>query len=201
MNLAEVQSFFAGDKSGKILNQDAPETKNVRRAARQPTRKMATKRSKPLGEAETPPKKRSKVERYEADLAEQGLTVLEAAAIVDALVTDFYYEEEFSVTKKVRVAFRTRTPAVNKKFNSLMVTTKPQNEAAYFTFLAQVNLAASMVRYGDEEFDVDSEEGFNEAIDFVERLPQPLFSLLTDKLNQFDQKIVTVMRDGCIENF
>jgi len=199
LDLREVQDFFKGKDASSIMAGSRTVTETTK--ATKPKRTSRRKKPQTSPEEEvSPPKKRTKMERYQDDLRELGLSVEDAAGIVDALVSEFSYSEEVRVTRKLEVVFKTRTPAVNKRFNTVLAGAKPQNETAYYTFLAQVNLAASLVRYAEEEFNQESEEGFTEALDFVERLPQPLFALLTGKLNSFDRKIAAVMQEGCIEN-
>ena len=78
---------------------------------------------------------------------------------------------------------------------------RPQYDAAYYTLIAQHNLASSIIEYGDYTLDPDTSEGYDQSLAFIEGLPGPLFNILTEKLNRFDQKVSAVMKEGCIENF
>lgn len=144
---------------------------------------------------------KSKVERYEERLQEFDLTMDQAMKIVDAIVTDFSWEEDIKATKKLTVRFRTRSTKASRFLNTFLQELNPQHDPAYYAAVAQANLASSLVKYGEYDLDPDTAEGFEQSLDFVNRLPQPLFQLLANKLATFDQKINTVMESGAIESF
>lgn len=171
---------------------------------------MVTKRKKkntkekpkvPVDEERTEFRPLGLMEQYEKDLEEHDVSLDQAREIVDSIITNLFWEEDVTLTKKLNIAFRTRTAKATLRLNEALKSLTPQHEHGYFTIVAQTNLASSLVKYGDTELDPESKEGFELSLAFVNRLPQPLFQLLIEKLGKFDQKINAVMKEGCITNF
>ena len=144
-------------------------------------------------------KPRSVEEKYLDSLKEFDLNREEAAKIVDSIITKMFWEEDVRVTKKLTISLRTRTSKVLKNLNDGLSKMNPQYDNTFYGVVAQYNLASSLTRYGSHIF--DPEKDFEKSLDFVERVPGPLFTLLTQKLVKFDKKIEAVMKDGYTENF
>jgi len=206
MDIEEVQKFFAGTNvtsavpdNGQKASTPATKEPQIRK------KKLTTRPTKEEEEEEREdvplPVAKTRAELYVEGLAQHNISVEEAAEIVDAMVSEFSYSETVTLTKRVDVVLRTRTPKVNKWFNEVVTKVPPQNDGVFFSLLASVNLAASMVQYGDRVFENESKEGFNNALDFVNRLPQPVFSVLTERLSKFDAKMAAVLKEGYAENF
>lgn len=190
LEIDEVRQFFTPK-----VTADAPAV-----AARATAPKVRGSKTPPAVKVDDV-KKRTRAEKYLEELAEEGTSLEEAQAIVEGIITKFVYTEVVPVTKTLSITLQTRPVVTNKRLNQVIGTEKPQSDASYLNILAQINLASSLLSYGSDTFDPSTEEGFMEAFDFVERLPQPIFVLLVEKLNRFDRKINLVMREGCIENF
>lgn len=201
-HIAEVKKFFSEAKvvsTMPVLNkkEDAAILNNVSTFGEMQKMTLA----EPPGDVEEEPRPLTKLEQYVEDLRTYELTIDDAAKIVDSIVTKFAYEEVVPVTRKLRVVLKTRTSEANLYLNDLLAEIKPQHDSTYFTVIAQANLAASLVRYGDHKLDPDTKEGFAASVRFMKKIPGPLFALLLEKLNRFDEKMKVVMREGCIENF
>jgi hypothetical protein len=201
-DIPDVKKFFEGASSSTAEKPSLP---------RQKIEKPIKKKKKVTEEADSPPveaaaesddiRPKTSVERYKDNLSDFGLSEEEAMEIIDALVTRNTYDEEVKITKKLSVRFRTRTSKAMTRLNRALDDSRPQYDAAYYTVIAQHNLASSLVEYGDYILDPDTNDGYEQSLAFIESLPGPLFAILTDKLNSFDQKISAVMKEGCIENF
>ena len=202
----EVQDFFSG-KPVNLNASPAPvgeaEVKANNEVKRVFDKIKAVKAKKTVAPLITPDEvvPRTRMERYEDELKTFNLSLDSAHEIVDAIITNFFWEELVPITKSLSVVLRTRTQKAQDNLNIALEKVKTQTDQAYFTELAKHNLASSLVRYGEYEFNPDEDESYNTSVDFVRRLPTPLFALLIDKLSWFDRKMATVMKEGCIENF
>lgn len=199
--------FFANPDVAKFFNQPAPGEPQVPAAPPAPDSEVKAEAPRPSAPAmeldadlEVPvedPK-----EKYLKDLAALGVTKDQAATIIDAMVFQGFYEEEVQVTKKLKVKFRTRDARAADRLNEVVNKENPQFTTFLYALIANYNLAASLVGYGPHAFDPSTDEGFEKTLRYVKsRIPLPVFQLLVTKLSQFDEKLTTIMRDGCVENF
>lgn len=146
---------------------------------------------------------------YETRLKEVGVTMDEAALIVDSILEQGFWEEEIRITSKKKAVFRSRQAHDAERINTVLETLRPsfidtQREITY-KFL----LAASISKYDTTVFDFSTtkttrdarEKLFTTRLDWVENLPDPLLRMLYNKLALFDAKISAVTAEGAIENF
>lgn len=154
------------------------------------------------GSTETPIlKPKSRAELYEERLKDVGLTKDKAAEILDALLTQLYYQEEVSITSKVSVTLRTRTSGVLKRLNKGLQAVRPEYDGVFYGIVNTYNLASSLAAYGEYTLAIDTDDGFASAVNFVESLPGPLFELLITKLQTFDNKVRIALSEGSLEAF
>lgn len=151
--------------------------------------------------ASTPVEIRSPMEIYEDELSEYGLTLDDAAKIVDKLISSNEYTEAVQITKRLRVVFRTRTPGQLETMYRVINDDQPTVQGMAVNTVAKYNLAFSLVAYNDTKLNPNTTEGLRQSIDFIDRLPGPLYTVLVSKLAQFDEKLQLVMRDEAIVNF
>lgn len=144
---------------------------------------------------------RSKMEIYEDDLLEFGLTLEDAARIVDKLIFSQTYEEEIPVTRKLTVKFRTRTPKQVNRMYKVLEEIQPNIQGLAVSIVSKYNLAFSLVEFDGKRLNPDTDEGLMRSLDLIDRLPGPLYNVLLSKLSKFDDKLSVVMREEAIVNF
>jgi len=148
--------------------------------------------------------KNDPMKRYERALEMVNLTSEQAAGIVDdVLFHENGYTEEFVIKGAKRQlvgSFRTRqAPDSERLFGALAKPNLSPNQRDHIT--AQLNLADSLHRYGDISFSHDTDEAHEENLKWVRSLRAPVFTMLSQMLAQFDQRVLVACQKGAIENF
>lgn len=149
------------------------------------------------------------VEDYKDYLKQHEISEDKAACIVDDILTQNFYEEEFKLSKRSSVRFRTRTQKDIRRLSMTLQIERPLYENAMNELVARYNLAASLSMFNGKVFsfpktgadDKAFEDSFDERLKVVESMPSPIFALLCTKLAKFDVMVQIVMREGCVENF
>lgn len=149
------------------------------------------------------------VEDYQAFLKEHNISEDEAEEIVDNLLTKGYHEETIPISKRRTVTFRTREHRDLLRLQAVFNVQQLLYQGAVDEMTVRYNMAASLREVNDQKFefptattkDEDADKLFDKRMEFVERMPSPLFSKLSVKLANFDRKIAAVMREGVAENF
>lgn len=140
-------------------------------------------------------------ERYLEALKEAEISEEEATEIIDSLLTNMVYEETSLIRGKIKFKLRTRTAGQMDRVQERIKKANPNNYAEINNLLNKYNLASSLSHYDGHDLEADSDEGFEQALSLVDRLPGPLFRYLVDKLARFDEKLYLVMQEGALENF
>ena len=146
---------------------------------------------------------------YQAYLKGEGISEDDAATIVDDLITQGYYEERVTVTKRSTVLFRTRKQNDTLRLQRAIEVQRPLFRDAMDELVVRYNMAASLAAFKDMDFKFPEEDDtsdveenlFDVRLNYVAKMPGALFSALSMKLAKFDRKIMTVMREGVAENF
>lgn len=143
-----------------------------------------------------------KAKTYAEILSERDIPLAKAHAIVDAMLEKGFYDETLEITKSTSVTFRTRTHSdyirylrAVEVYNPKFVEEQQEIQIRYF-------LAASLVAFKGQTFThPEADKLFDSKLEWLEKQPERLVSLLAVKLNKFDQKIQLVMSEGIVENF
>ena len=125
----------------------------------------------------------------------------EASKIIDTMMQTGVYMESVSLTKKLAVVFRTRTPADLDRVSNALNSADPVLASSATNLIVKYNIASSLVSYGPYVFkgkDEDDKEGaFQAALKYVTmKVPLPVYQMLSNQLSKFDEKCNTVMSDG-----
>jgi len=144
------------------------------------------------------------MKRYQKALKMVNLTEEHAAEIVDeVLFGENGYVEEFvlkGAKREIIGSFRTRqAPDSERLFGALAKESLSPNQRDHIT--AQINLADSLHRYGDEEFPHGTDDEHKQNLEWVRSLRAPVFTMLSQMLAQFDQRVLIACQKGAIENF
>lgn len=149
------------------------------------------------------------VQDYRKFLKEHKISEDDAEDIVDALLTRGYYEEVTPITRRRNVTLRTREHRDLLRLQVVFQVKQPVYQGAVDELTVRYNLAASLVSFDDKAFefpthdtsDTAADKMFDVRMEYIERMPSPLFTKLSMKLAAFDRKIAAVMREGVSENF
>lgn len=144
------------------------------------------------------------MKRYQKALELVNLTEKRAAEIVDAvLFEEDGYTEEFVIKgakREIVGSFRTRqAPDSERLFGALAEQGLSPSQRDHRT--AQYNLADSLHRYGDKTFEHKTDADHKTNLEWVRSLRAPVFTMLSQMLAQFDQRVLVACQKGAIENF
>jgi hypothetical protein len=149
------------------------------------------------------------MESYEDRLREVGVSKEEAADIIDSVLLKGHYSKEYSITKRIKVKFRTRGARDTKRATDMLESQRLTMASHYNESLGRYLLAASLESFGAEKLDHpgkgatidDIEKAYASRLSYVENLSDPALRVLMQKLSVFDTMISTVLAEGTIENF
>ena len=153
--------------------------------------------------------KLSPVELYQKRLDEADISNAMAMAIVDALMSQGFYEETVHLTKRTSVTFRTRRHSDTLRLQHSLEIQRPIYNEAVEEMAVRYNIASSLIRFHDTTLSFpgqsataeDVEEAFDKRLKFVEALPDQTFYRLASLMASFDEKVMLVMSEGVAENF
>lgn len=139
---------------------------------------------------------------WEQQLKEHGINKEEAFKIIDAMLTQGFYERTYQLTSKTTVTFRTRSFEHQEIVQRAVENESPQYMGTVSLLMSKYNLASSMTRMGKTKFE-RGEDGkdYAQAFKFLSKLPYMVFNALIQKLAKFDRLVLTVMDEGALENF
>ena len=133
----------------------------------------------------------------------------EAASIFDTVMSTGKYEETYRIGKTV-VKIRTRTTVDADRTIEILQEQKPESAAVYSHLVSRINLASSLIEYGENKFPhtaplednrdrLDAE--WRERYRFCAALPAPAFYALSQLLQKFDEKVALSCNARSLENF
>jgi hypothetical protein len=149
----------------------------------------------PEPEAELTPR-----ERYEKRLEDAKISRETANAIFDAVMSKDYYEEYVKVGTN-RAVFRTRMYEDHLRLQTALELQRPGLVLSQEDMITRYNLAASLYEWRGKPLKHDNDEDFDKVLNIIKRMPAPVYSLLAQKLAEFDQKVMTVFSDGATDSF
>jgi hypothetical protein len=149
----------------------------------------------------------SEMWRQECDL--YGLSMEEAAKILDAVMSRGFYEESYRVAGKV-FKLRTRTTVDGDRLIEMLRELRPDNNAVLTHLVARINLASSLSSFANEVFSHTYPSDDNRHVldaewksrwSYTSSLPQPIFLAVTQTLQNFDEKVALACDARALENF
>jgi len=146
---------------------------------------------------------------YEALLKREGISMEDAAKIVDDVLFQGHYMETVQISKRISVDFRTRQAKDTARTMVYLEIAKPLYENHFSEVISKHSLAAALERVGEDKFSFPGhsatrdaiEDAFQKRLEYVNNLPDPVLRLLFVKLSKFDEKVRVVLQEGAIENF
>jgi len=144
-------------------------------------------------------------ETYEGGLASVGLTLADARRIMEEILIDNCYQETFHI-QSLPVTLRTRSYHDTVRLHRFMTAENPAYQASIQDVIARHNLAASLVKYGDKEFDFPEDEklaetAFDVRMLFIEMRNALVVGRLMKLVYDFDNKMAKVFADGAPQDF
>jgi len=139
----------------------------------------------------------------------ENLTSEEAAKILDQVITNGMYEETYKMGRMV-VRLRTRTTSDADRVIEAIQDFKPETNGTLSHLIARMNLAASISKFGDKQFNFTApndgdqevlELEFTERYNFLSNVPSQIFFALTQILERFDRRVQLACDPRAIENF
>lgn len=137
------------------------------------------------------------------------LTLEQAIQIIDSLVTEGYWEEEIQLSKSVKIKFKSRSAKFNTYLSETIDIADPKKVGKLNHLMALHQVAGSLEQYGpakmppiDDEMPKELwEKHLKDRVNFISKLPSPVFLVLNSKLSIFDQKLLIIFSEGYEKNF
>jgi hypothetical protein len=147
-----------------------------------------------------------KAKTYEQILSERGITLSKAHAVIDSMLEKGYYEEiiplKLPTPAPITVTFRTRTQADYIRYLRALELYNPKYVEEQQELQLRYFLAASLISFKGKTFtNTDPDKLIDEKIEWLEKMPERIVSLLGLKLTEFDLQIQAIMTEGAVENF
>jgi len=150
-----------------------------------------------------------KAHSYEDILADNDIDKSQAQDIVDAMLSNGYYEDSVPVTKKTTVTLRTRSYEDYKRYLRGLELINPRFVEEQQEIMGRYFLASSIVGFKGEQFvhvaptatPKEIEDAFDVRMEWVAKQPERIVNLLISKLSAFDRTVQIVMSEGVVENF
>lgn len=138
-------------------------------------------------------------------IKENGITREDLNDLLDSLLTTGNVAWDFLLLNKIPVTFKVRESWVDdvivERIDNLTANNNKVSAMRYNNLIAEMNLAASMVKFGDQTFDVSSQKGFADSLKFVQKLIFVYKNRLINKLAVFDRAVSIATSDWALRNF
>lgn len=154
--------------------------------------------------------RRTPMERWRAAIESANLTEDEADQILDAVLTNGFYDKTFKIFRgRLTVTLRSRDSASLQRVSDALDTVRTNDIRVHTQTMNRYNLAASLVRYQDKVFkhpnaatdSVDRDRSFSERLAFVDTIPAPVLVQLYAVLAKFDGTIYAALSEGAEMGF
>lgn len=136
---------------------------------------------------------------------ENGLTQEDLHNLLDSLLTTGNVAWDFLLLNKIPVTFKVREAWVDdliiERIDDITAGNAKVSALRYNNLVAEMNLAASMFKFGDETIDVSSREGFRKNLKRVQKLAYIYRNRLVNKLAVFDRAVSIATSDWALRNF
>lgn len=149
---------------------------------------------------EVPEEKLTPKDRYARRLKEADISLSMAQSIFDAVVSKGYYEEYVKVGAN-RAVLRTRLYDDHLRLQTALEATRPGLVMTQEDMITRYNLAASLYEWRGKPLKHDSDDDFDAVMDEVKKLPAPIYSMLVQRLAEFDRKVMLVFSEGATDSF
>lgn len=139
-------------------------------------------------------------ERYLKRLKDAEIPLATAQNIYDAVISKGYYEEYVKVGSG-RAVLRTRTYDDVLRLQTALEAVRPGLILTQEDMITRYNLAASLYEWKGKTYKHDTDDDFDVVMAELKKMPSPLYSLLVQRLAEFDRKVMTVFSEGATDSF
>lgn len=138
-------------------------------------------------------------------LKEHGITEQDLKNLLDSILTTGNVAYDFKLFDKIPVCYKIREGWVDDiiidRIDEITADKGKVSALRYSNLIAEMNLAASIVRFGDAQFNATDEESFNSNLKFVRSLAFIYRNRLIEKLAVFDRAVTIATSDWALRNF
>lgn len=143
--------------------------------------------------------------QYMAFLKDNGISEEDIMGLLDRLITDGDVTYSTVVFGKIPAVFRVRPAWINdlilQKMDEVTGSSDKVSVMRFNNLIALYNLAASLIQYGDNRYDIDTEEAFDTALERIKRMPYIAQNALVNALSVFDRALAVATSDWAVKNF
>lgn len=150
--------------------------------------------------ADKPEEELTPKERYARRLKDAGIMLHIAQTIFDAVVSKGYYEEYVKIGSS-RATLRTRLYDDHLRLQTALEAVRPGLVLTQEDMITRYNLAASLYEWQGVALKHTTDDDFDAIMEKVKRLPAPIYSLLVQRLSEFDRKVMLVFSEGATDSF
>ena len=141
------------------------------------------------------------VAEYLEYLKENDISEEDILAVLDSIITSGNVYWNFNLFDKIPVTFKIRPTWVNNMLVERMDTNPPKTFSRFSELVGLYNLAGSLSKYKDRDFNIQEKEDFEESKEFILGLPFILQSHLIKKMALFDRVVAVATSDWAVANF
>ena len=142
---------------------------------------------------------------YMQYLNDNGISEDDVRNVQEALLTSENVSWSFDLFNKIPVVFEVRPAWIDDYIIEIIDNLASDNNRVsnvrYNNVVAECNLAASMKKYKDQDYVINSREDLDAARKRVQVLPFIIQNALVKKLSVFDRTIAVATSDWAIKNF
>lgn len=136
---------------------------------------------------------------------ENGLTESDLNNLLDSLLTTGNVAWDFKLLDRIPVTFKVRESWVDdmiiERIDDLTAHSDKVSALRYNNLVAEMNLAASMIRFGDHNADTSTKTGFKDNLKFIQQMAYIYRNRLVNKLAVFDRAVSIATSDWALKNF
>lgn len=138
-------------------------------------------------------------------LKEHDITEEDLKNILDSILTTGNVQWEFKLFDRIPVIFKIREGWVDDliidRIDELTADKGKVSALRYTNLVAEMNLAASILRFGDRTFNATDEASFSENLNFIRALAFIHRNRLIEKLAVFDRAVTIATSEWSLKNF
>mgnify|MGYP003152335452 CR=1 FL=1 len=193
----DIDSLLKKDTNKEVTNNE-PEVENV------DTQQLQEELESMISDAYSTP-----IAVWRQECEDFGLTMTEAAKVLDSVMSRGFYEESYKVAGRV-FKLRTRTTVDGDRLIEMLRELKPDNNAVLSHLVARINLASSLSSFASDVFPHTYPSDDNRELldaewkarwDYTSAFPQPIFLAISQTLQRFDEKVSLACDARALENF
>lgn len=138
-------------------------------------------------------------------LKEHGISETDLKSLLDSILTSGNAVWDFKLMDRIPVAFKIRDSWVDDLILDRLddITREKGNISSlrYSNLVAEYNLAASILQFGEKKFTLTSIEDFDKNLEYIKSIAYVFRNRLIEKLAVFDRAVAIATSDWALKNF